>query len=483
MNPKQALSVKEALLKNVEKQLESEPDSIKLRLQEAQLLVDVGRLEEAKVAYAKILQEAAGQDIVMDHMAERLQAKGFHADALKIYADIVERYPAYFNGHLHYADLLHEEGELAQARTHYELALQLEPDHKKANQGMASVLKDLGEETLAYEHRVKAFKGQPIIQQTYHGTGKPVQLLLLKSPDGGNFPAYDFLDDQLFQAAELMVEFFDPAMPLPPHQLVVNIVGEADRSEQSLKDALKVLARTQAPVINHPDIILNTGRVENARRLRTIPGVVAPEIFVLPKTVLPSADISKMILNEGFHFPLLLRSLGFHTGKFFIQVESMEELLARLPELPGNKTAVIQYVDVRSADGKARKYRVMMVDGKLYPLHLAVSDLWKVHYFSGDMAESPEHRAEDRAFLENMQEVLGPQVMAVLEKIQEMLKLDYGGIDFSLGPDREVIVFEANATMRVIPPSDDEKWAYRKAPVQRVIDAFRQMLIRRSTVE
>ena len=41
----------------------------------------------------------------------------------------------------------------------------------------------------------------------------------------------------------------------------------------------------------------------------------------------------------------------------------------------------------------------MMIDGRLYPLHLAVSRRWKIHFFSADMSDSAEHRAEDRAFL------------------------------------------------------------------------------------
>ena len=50
--------------------------------------------------------------------------------------------------------------------------------------------------------------------------------------------------------------------------------------------------------------------------------------------------------------------------------------------------------------------------GELYPLHVAISHNWKIHYFSADMADFPEHRAEDAEFLADMPGVLGPRVMA-----------------------------------------------------------------------
>ena len=104
--------------------------------------------------------------------------------------------------------------------------------------------------------------------------------------------------------------------------------------------------------------------------------------------------------------------------------------------LPGAGLTAIQYLDSRGADGKVRKYRVMMIDGRLYPLHLAISSHWKIHYFTAEMAERAEHRAEDAEFLENMPGVLGPRAMAALEQIQAALGLDYAGIDFGLSAGR-----------------------------------------------
>jgi len=115
----------------------------------------------------------------------------------------------------------------------------------------------------------------------------------------------------------------------------------------------------------------------------------------------------------------------------------------------------------------------------LYPLHVAVSSHWKIHYFTADMADKPEHRAEDAEFLENMPGVLGPRAMMALAEIQARLGLDYAGIDFGLGANGEILLFEANATMVVNPAEPEEKWAYRRPAVERIYAAVRRMLMSR----
>ena len=143
---------------------------------------------------------------------------------------------------------------------------------------------------------------------------------------------------------------------------------------------------------------------------------------------------------------------------------------------------MIQYLDARDHRGLARKYRAMMVGGALYPLHLALSRDWKVHYFTADMADRPDHRAEEAAFLADMPAVLGPRAMAALDAIDRALGLDYGGVDFALAPDGSLLVFEANATMVVAPPGPEAMWDYRRAPVQRILHAAQAVVLKRAGI-
>ena len=151
-----------------------------------------------------------------------------------------------------------------------------------------------------------------------------------------------------------------------------------------------------------------------------------------------------------------------------------------MAKFPGDDVWLIERLDARDGEGLFRKYRAMFVDRTLYPLHLAISRDWKVHYFTADMADSEENRAKDAAFLEDMAGVIGPSGMAGLERIRAALGLDYGGIDFAVNPRGDILFFEANATMVVYPPSLDPKWAYRRPAVEAVLTAVRTMLTERS---
>jgi hypothetical protein len=71
--------------------------------------------------------------------------------------------------------------------------------------------------------------------------------------------------------------------------------------------------------------------------------------------------------------------------------------------------------------------------------------------------------------------------MDALRRIQTRLGLDYAGIDFALSADRQVVVFEANATMVVPPPAPDPRWDYRRTAVQRIDAAVRRMLLARAS--
>jgi hypothetical protein len=121
----------------------------------------------------------------------------------------------------------------------------------------------------------------------------------------------------------------------------------------------------------------------------------------------------------------------------------------------------------------------MFIDGRLYPLHLAVSADWKVHYFSADMARNERFRDEERRFLQDMPGVLGARALQALTAVAAVLDLDYAGVDFALSADGSVLLFEANATMVVFPPGPEPRWDYRRAAIDAALQAATRMLDRR----
>jgi hypothetical protein len=99
-----------------------------------------------------------------------------------------------------------------------------------------------------------------------------------------------------------------------------------------------------------------------------------------------------------------------------------------------------------------------------------------VHYFTSAMPEHAYLRAEEQAFLENMPEALGAKAMLALEAIQTTLGLDFAGVDFALGPDGAIMLFEANATMIIHPPDSRAMWDYRRPAINAALQAAKQML-------
>jgi glutamate/tyrosine decarboxylase-like PLP-dependent enzyme/tetratricopeptide (TPR) repeat protein len=484
----------EAELREVERRLAGNPDSVDLRFRRGFWLSQLQRLEEARSDYLKVLAGEPRHLGALNNLGSVLlamgnigEARGAFQEAILCYGDdpisrvnlgnLILREIEYMEVRQRSREALQLKHE---AREHYEHALRVNPGYEQAHEGLSYLLGDLGDKPKAAWHRREAFRRRSIIAKPYRGKAAPVPVLMLVSTTGGNVLLQQFLREDVFQTHLVLPEFYDLDAPLPAHQLVVNAIGDAELAPEALAAAQSLLTLTRAPVINRPVAVLATGRSANARRLAGLPGVVAATTATLPREQLSATDAATTLAQHGLTFPLLLRAPGFHTGMNFLRVEDLAGLPAALAELAGEKLTVMQYLDARGPDGKSRKYRVMMIDGELYPLHLAVSGNWKIHYFSAEMAGGPEYRAEEAAFLEDMPGVLGRLAMRGLEQIQAMLGLDYAGIDFGLNSNGQVLLFEANAAMAVNPPAPGECCAYRQPAYQRTCAAIHKLLLERA---
>ena len=461
-------------------ELEKNPDELHARFERASLFREQGQFEEAKVDYLELLRRSPTNFGALNDFGTLVLNAGYKEAARSLFSEAVRHHPDNPAGHVNLANLLFLLGEQKEARLHFEDALRIDPDHIHAHRGMGNVLAEIGDNAGARRHRDRAFKGHSLTALPYRGDGPGVAVLLLVSAAGGNIPTASILDDRHFQTTVLVTEYHDPNVPLPPHDLVFNSIGDADLCREGLEAALAVLARTNRPVINHPQAVLKSGRAANVERLHGSPGVVVPRMATLPRRVLASSEAAAVVAGAGFSFPFLVRALGFHTGIFFERVDNLQELTAAAAKFPGDDLCLIEQLDAHDGDGFFRKCRVMMIDRKIHPLHLAISRHWKVHYFRADMAESAEHRAKDAAFLSNIDSFVGARGMAGLQRINTALDLDYCGVDFAVNADGDILLFEANATMVMVPLSADPKWDYRRPAFDNVFAAIRAMLIERA---
>jgi hypothetical protein len=434
----------------------------------ARLLRQRGNATQACESYLSVLARDPAHAGALANLGGLLFAAGYTSAARTIFTQAIAAHPDDAAAHVRLGNLLRQAEAPMDARTAYEAALRLDPTCPEAHQGMCYLLDDTDPRRAAH-HRTLGFANRVLTTTEYCGEGPPVTVLQLVSAYGGNIPTRRILNDLHCRTHTLVVDFAEPGMTLPPHDVVFNAIGDADRCAPSLAAAHRLLGATRARVINPPDRILATTRAQNARRLADLPGVIVPYMETLPRAA--CAEIP-----PGFTPPFLLRSPGFHTGQHFQRIDRASDLPATLATLPGDTLMAIEYLNAVGPDGAARKYRVMFIGGVLLPSHLAIGAGWKLHYFSADMARRADHRAEEAAFLADMKRVLGPIACAAVSAIALTLGLDYGGVDFALAPDGRVILFEANATMVLVPPPEGPTWDYRRPAIERALGAAKKLV-------
>ena len=434
-------------------------------LHHARSLAAGGQDEAARRTYLALLSRDPSHGPALVELGALAAAGGLRSAARTAWREAVRLDPGETVARTGLANLAREDGDLTTARSLYETVLAIDPNYPPAHQGLAQILAAAGDPA-AEDHWRAGYDGQAIVRRRFLGQGTGIPLLMLVSGRGGNVPTAGWIDPKVFAVTEICADFLDPAARLPPHGLIVNAIGDADWCQTALAHAERLTGTTRAPIINPPGRVRETARLDNARRLGAIPGVIAP----------PIQEIGQTTPATGLTFPLLLRSPGFDTGQNFVRVETADGFAAAKRLLPGERLLAIGCLDARGADGMARKYRVLFIDGAMYPLHLAISADWKVHYFSAAMADRPDFREEERRFLTAMPEVLGPRAMTALAGIQRRLGLDYAGIDFALAPGGSVLLFEANATMVINPIGPEPVWDYRRPAAEAARAAAARMV-------
>ena len=456
-----AFAAREAVLADLERAIAANPSALDARFYYASFLRDHGRFDDAIVQFEAVLGVAPAHvetlvalGVVLTHRGRRLDARAAFERALAADAN-------------HYAANVNLANALAlddapRAEALYRHALALDDKHAPAHRGLCSIAAMRGDVAAAARHRAAGYATGPFARRPYFGELMPRSVLALVSTDGGNIPLDALLDPRVFAVTELFVEAYRDE-PLPPHELVVNAIADAERGAAALPLAAYLADRSRTRVINAPRAVAATSRVENARRLRAC-GVITPEATWLRENAEPDA------------FPLIVRVPGLHMGRGMRRVDDQAALARAIDELgPRNDLLAIRYVDTRSSDGAWRKYRVMAIGGVLYPLHLAIAQRWDVHYFSSANAERADYRAEEARFLRDPVAALGSRAWDALRGVGAMLGLDYAGIDFALDADGRVVMFEANAAMTVLAPDPDQRFRYREAAVERITRALRRL--------
>jgi hypothetical protein len=123
---------------------------------------------------------------------------------------------------------------------------------------------------------------------------------------------------------------------------------------------------------------------------------------------------------------------------------------------------------------------VIFVDGRPFPLHLAIHDDWAVWYYNARMGEHPTRRAEEGRFLADMEAAIGITATRALYAIGHEIGLDYAGLDAGLMPDGRLLVFEVETGMLVHDPGAAPELADRRRAHARILRAVERMIDERA---
>ena len=352
---------------------------------------------------------------------------------------------------------------------------------------IALVLLLRGQPEAARVMRQLAIGSQPLYH--YPRPTMPIKLRLLALYGPGDLMAnspLEFLLEGQPVALDLLHITPERGMPetVPEHDVLMVAVAESDQNQALLAQLERDLANWPRPVINRAARIRALSRDGVCQQLGGLPGVVMPPTLRVSHTQLQACchegqDASALSQKlPSLAYPIILRPIDSHAGSSLSRIKTPTQLMSYLDDSDERNFYISNFVDYRSADGKYRKFRIMLIDGTPYVSHMAVSSRWMVHYLNADMLESAAHRAEEARFMEGFASGFAQRHAQAIAAIHQQLGLAYVGIDCAETPDGKLLVFEADSNMVVHNMDGADKFAYKKVWMPKLFDAFTAMLLR-----
>jgi tetratricopeptide (TPR) repeat protein len=403
-----------------------------------------------------------------------LRAQGKLPDAVAALRAGIAQFPNVIVLRQNLAQTLYETGELNGAIAEQRAALAIE-ESVASHMALYELLQMTGAREDALTHQLAALRVQRLF--SYYATNPKRTVLCLCAPGDWqtNIPV-DFLFDRETTTVHklyLVDEQHTVTDVVPEYDVVWNTIAESPEAVQYLAFANHFIHAQRKPALNIPAYVIGTARPLLERTLTNTGARVAP-VAIVDRETLRNAALP-------FAFPMIARPLGSHAGHGLERLDSAESCQAYTTQHPSDRYFVSTFINYASADGYFRKYRLVFVDGVPYPVHLAVSPNWMIHYYNAPMAEHQWMRDEEAAFLEDPRGAFDPTRFATLVNIGKAVGLEYFGVDCSIDPDGNVLIFEADAAMLVHTSDPVDLYPYKQRFVPRIYRAVEQMIDRRKS--
>lgn len=314
-----------------------------------------------------------------------------------------------------------------------------------------------------------------------------LRLLMLMAPGdlAANTPLECLLEDC---DIDLDLFYLSPEHPsladLPPHDALFVAVGEFDRNLPLLAWLDKALTNWPRPVLNAPGAIPQLARHLASQLLQGIPGLLTPATHRVSRNIiqqLADGEQDLATIESDCRFPVILRPVGSQAGQDLARIAGPVDLSAYLGQVDAADFFLANFIDYSSADRLFRKARVVLVNGKPFIAHMAVSAHWMVHYVNAGMYEEATKRTEEANFMADFPSFAERHRVA-FQAIWQHTGLDYLCLDCAETQAGELLIFEAGNAMVVHAMDSNELFPYKPKYIAKTLQAFREMLTLRTSM-
>jgi hypothetical protein len=301
---------------------------------------------------------------------------------------------------------------------------------------------------------------------------------------GGNTPIEFLLEESGIELLTLYV-MAGVGLPtaLPDHDVAIVIASDSEECRDALAIIEQAAPRWPRQMLNPPRLVCNLDRDKLHRLLRGIEGLDIPATIGVSRAQLSDIAQSNLPLSDvaaELEFPLIVRPRGSHAGIGLAKLDDRPALARYLDERPEQEFFVSRFVDYGNEDGLFRKYRVVFVDGRPYPCHMAIADRWDIWYLNANMSDSAAKRLEEETFMRTFDIGFARRHRTALAGMAERVGLDYFTIDCAENKRGDLLIFEADNTAVVHNMDSPELFPYKPPQMRAIFEAFAAMLVRRA---
>jgi len=159
---------------------------------------------------------------------------------------------------------------------------------------------------------------------------------------------------------------------------------DSDRAQEFFRNVRSLTARTATRTINLPGTSITFERDALGQAFPATDGLRFPKTIRVKRDAVGAGlrpEVQGSIHEHLGDYPLVIRPVGTHAGVGLSKLNSPQEINSYLKGRDEKEFFLSEFIDYATAsDGSFRKYRIIFVDGMVFPCHMAISNQWDVWY-------------------------------------------------------------------------------------------------------